>query len=194
MNTDITTATYSTQVICTCNNCGAVFIDDNPGPGNLLYRIPSNVIIEEMLHDTDEDGPFIGCTHCATDGYLMDNLNPGAGGRAQALSSIIFPEATSPTIEQADTTPSIYTADEDTFWVIKFMTIPHYYVTSIADLILSLKPTYVDNVDRMGEHLYERDEFAELVELGGVTEEQAKLIDFISEKAKDVAYIRFTVD
>lgn len=74
--------------LCTCNNCGAVFEDVDPGKESIDYNVLSgefNEIIKLPVIDLKDGDKGYGCPHCEDDGYLQDNINPEAGGVAAAL-------------------------------------------------------------------------------------------------------------
>ena len=82
--------------LCTCNNCGTVYEDMNPGDESIEYpeRLRNEYQIEELptiIHDGKDD-PFdagyigYGCSECLTDGHLQDNINPYCGGMATLMS------------------------------------------------------------------------------------------------------------
>ena len=80
--------------LCTCNQCGSVFIDTNPSKDSINYpekevaKFTKLISILERLKD--EDGEiFTGCPDCETDNYLVDNINANAGGNAKLISEII---------------------------------------------------------------------------------------------------------
>jgi hypothetical protein len=56
---------------CKCNNCGEVFFDTNPDDQPCL-KIPKNKGFRETTTQEGEDGYFIGCPECKTDGALID--------------------------------------------------------------------------------------------------------------------------
>lgn len=86
--------------LTTCNNCGHVYEDMNPGDESIEYDdnqpelqdLDELPIIEHELEEGEAE-PYIGygCEHCKTDGYLVDNINENAGGMAAALHSQINP-------------------------------------------------------------------------------------------------------
>lgn len=73
--------------ITTCNNCGNIYEDINPGDESRDYK-PRN--IDPLVHGEDEDGFFVGCPVCNTDGYLVDNINRWAMSKEQIKQSKII--------------------------------------------------------------------------------------------------------
>lgn len=59
--------------ICTCLNCGGIFEDSNPHP-SLSVSYPDSMIVPSL--------DFHSCPNCFLDDYLVDNINPLAGGKA----------------------------------------------------------------------------------------------------------------
>ena len=69
--------------LCTCNNCGNIFIDQNPQFGAKVFNVNlANVSELQFLKDNSSpkseiDGYeyFWGCGICETDGYLKDDVD-----------------------------------------------------------------------------------------------------------------------
>lgn len=82
--------------LCTCNNCGNVYIDTNPGDNSIDYdnsKLPELGIDELPVIHMDEDGQTYtgsGCPVCGTDEYLVDNINESAGGVAAEIFPLIL--------------------------------------------------------------------------------------------------------
>ena len=55
-----------------CLNCDTIMFDENPNDQPEL-PVPDGTV--EMIRGEDEDGYFIGCPVCNTDGYLIDLYN-----------------------------------------------------------------------------------------------------------------------
>lgn len=65
--------------ICTCNNCGNIYDDPNPGDKSIEYvELCLDKLI--LIHDEDSQDQvfFWGCPECETDSYLQDNINLNA--------------------------------------------------------------------------------------------------------------------
>jgi hypothetical protein len=74
--------------LCTCNNCGNVYKDRNPGIGPIEYdeRIYRMFGLSELPVIRLEDGDRgYGCPECKTDGYVVTNVNGYAGGKAAEI-------------------------------------------------------------------------------------------------------------
>lgn len=83
--------------VCTCNKCGGIFEDLNPGPESKIYEEPittikpllymqmeepeevSNVFTEQQLAEIVGKTMAYACPECKTDAYLVDNVYLGAG-------------------------------------------------------------------------------------------------------------------
>lgn len=76
--------------ICTCNNCGRVYEDINPGEKSINY--PIDISLPELERGEDEDGEYIGCPVCCTDANLVDNINVAANPELQKLVNLIQSE------------------------------------------------------------------------------------------------------
>ncbi len=66
--------------LCTCNNCGNVYEDMNPGKDSIEYPDSAAFNALEKLYE-DEGNPesgFWGCPECKDDGALTDNINEAA--------------------------------------------------------------------------------------------------------------------
>ncbi len=65
--------------LCTCNNCGKVWEDLNPGKDSIEYPNadfpPLEYMTEEGPETTDS---YWGCPECRWDGNLNDNINEAA--------------------------------------------------------------------------------------------------------------------
>jgi len=81
-----------TMKICTCNNCGNIYDDNNAGDESIEY-------VDTPLQELDllnEDGEsFWGCGVCGTDGNLTDNININAMSEEQKEFAITIKEALS---------------------------------------------------------------------------------------------------
>jgi hypothetical protein len=55
-----------------CLNCDTIMYDENPSNQPEL-PVPNGT--EEMIRGEDENGWFVGCPKCNTDGYLIDLYN-----------------------------------------------------------------------------------------------------------------------
>lgn len=58
--------------ICTCNNCGNIWEDTNPGEHSRNYKYRALIPLEYVMCD---GGIIKACPICKTDGYLVDNIN-----------------------------------------------------------------------------------------------------------------------
>lgn len=63
--------------VCTCNKCGGIFEDTNPGEHSKEYE--EDVTISPLVLAEDEEGFGHMCPTCGTDAYLVDNVYVGAG-------------------------------------------------------------------------------------------------------------------
>lgn len=63
--------------LCTCNNCGNVWEDVNPGPDSKDYPETAENLKCKPLISYEPEGEGNGwtyaCPECKTDGYLVDN-------------------------------------------------------------------------------------------------------------------------
>jgi rubredoxin len=66
--------------LTTCNNCGLVWDDPNPGKESIEYKVLPNF---DPL-GKDKDGYWC-CPQCNTDGYLQDNINWNAMNALQQI-------------------------------------------------------------------------------------------------------------
>ena len=79
--------------LCTCNNCGTVYVDDNPSNESIdysdgliaLFKIEGLPLIP--LNDGTEG---CGCPRCESDAYLQDNVNEQVGGMAQEIHVYLY--------------------------------------------------------------------------------------------------------
>lgn len=60
--------------ICTCNNCGNIYNDSNPGPDSITYNL--NLAVANTLKELVSIDDMRACPECETDEYLIDNINP----------------------------------------------------------------------------------------------------------------------
>lgn len=63
--------------LCTCNNCGQIFQD--PNPGNESENYPDSTHFDSLIKlyadvNKPETG-YWGCPTCCTDSFLIDNIN-----------------------------------------------------------------------------------------------------------------------
>lgn len=62
--------------LCTCNNCGSIFEDMNPGDDSIEYTGRQYNHLPELPTILLDDGTIgYGCPECKTDGYLQDNIS-----------------------------------------------------------------------------------------------------------------------
>ena len=65
--------------LCTCNNCGNIFIDQNPQVGAKRFMIDCTKVTDlqylKGLIEHKETEYYWGCGICGTDAYLQDEID-----------------------------------------------------------------------------------------------------------------------
>lgn len=87
--------TEDTVHLCTCNNCGGVYVDMNSSGDSKKY--PATLIsefgIDELSYEKDGEDMIWACPVCKTDEYLVDDINKNAGGTAGKIAKSINEES-----------------------------------------------------------------------------------------------------